>query len=315
MIRAGYRFIRLWVFFTLIGNLCLSAQESSTHVRCESGGCVTNSNVTLIGVTPAEVDGDPATVFSGQTFEVCYEVRGWNYININWFHGAEPVVGSALIPPDENTVVTKNQGVAQNWIWNSYCTTNCCDGAGDNTTYLHNNVCGPPATGAWLFGVDSGQTVCEGGFANDGETSNNWGDSGSGPFEFCIEIKADCGNMYNGYVDSSVGWNVYSDGDMGSWGYGQTSNNCGCEGGALECSIDLKVICPTIAAESPNEDFASGIEELENEALVYYQGGQLYFSNTLERNEILESKLYDLNGRLLQIHLKSIIYNANLIVF
>ncbi len=219
--------------------------NSSTFATCTSGGCVTSSTLELIGVEPGANPGDPATIIGGETFEMCYTVTGWNFININWFHGAEPVVGPGLIDPSATSNITTSQGVNQNWIWNSYCTINCCDSSGDNTTTTPNNVCGPPATGAWLFAVDSGQTICQGGSANDGETSNNWGDSGSSGFQFCLEVETDCTTVPGDpdIISSDVAWNVYSDSDMGTWGYGQASNNCGCEGGSEECSLDLDVIC------------------------------------------------------------------------
>ncbi len=229
--------------FVLLLSFSLQAQvNSSTFVSCSSGGCVTTSNITLIGVTPGANPGDPATILGGETFEVCYEVTGWNYVNINWFAGAEPVVGPGLIDPGPDSSISAS-GVNETWIWNSYCTTNCCDSSGDNSTNTPNNVCGPPNTGAWLFGVDSDSGVCQGGSANDGEFSNNRGDSGSGGFEFCIDIEADCGPLTTGVISSEIAWNVYSDSDMGTWGYGNATNNCGCEGGSEECSIDIDVIC------------------------------------------------------------------------
>lgn len=238
----------------LIFSICsfLSAQtNSSTYVSCTSGGCVTSSNITLNGVQPGVNPGDPASIQAGDILEVCYEVTGWNYININWFHGAQPHVSAGLVAPDASSNVSSSGG-NQNWIWASYCTVNCCSAM----------QCSPPATGDWLFGVDSDQVVCPSGAPNDGELSNNWGDSSSGPWEFCIDIETECGAITNGVISSDISWGVYSDKDMGSAGV-SIDGGCGCEGGAIECSIDVDVICcdvPDLLGDGPSGStiFTSG---------------------------------------------------------
>jgi len=44
----------------------------------------------------------------------------------------------------------------------------------------------------------------------------------------------------------------------------------------------------------------SGIEDLENAALVYFENGKLYFNDVLQSKEVLRADVYDLSGRLLQ---------------
>lgn len=237
--------------------MSLNAQSASVTSTCFSGGCVVASNITFNGVNPGTSPGAPPWIEDGEVFEVCYEVTGWNFLNSNWFHGAEPEVGAGLIQPDGNSNVTNISGDNETWIWSPYCTINCCDSSGDNTTTTPNNVCGPPSTGAWLFGVDSADGLCDGASPNDGELSNNTGDSGSGPWEFCLEIEATCGGITNGSIASEVLWKVYGDSDMGTWGYGNPSNNCACEGGAVECGANIDIVCcqvPELSGAGPNEN-------------------------------------------------------------
>jgi len=238
----------------------LVAQNTSTQVFCNTSGCAAASNVRLIGVEPGLNPGDPARIQSGETFEACFELTGWNYISINWFHGVQPYVGPGLLPPDGNSNITSIQGVNENWIWGSYGSASCLP---------PNNQCGPPSFGDWLFGVDSD---------GDGQMHNNSGDSGGSGFEFCLELETDCGSLGGlpGTIHTQVEWGTYGEYDMVC--VFSFDDICGCEGGGVVCGIPIDVICcdvPDVFTNSANDILTFGTSICAEDINGLYVNGDI----------------------------------------
>ncbi|MBS1647736.1 MAG: hypothetical protein JST67_10385, partial [Bacteroidetes bacterium] len=167
------------------GNFNLSAYAWQDCAECNTASSLT--------VTPLPVNG---MYQPGQTVQFCYQVTGWNIINVNWLHGVEVSFGSG---------------------WNAASLT-----AGTPP---------PPCSGSgqWLW-MPTGEVGVSGvnygpGFYfdldMDGDPSNNYGDDcntasiTASTWIFCVSLTV--GNTCNPGADLSVHFHTTSDGESGSW--------------------------------------------------------------------------------------------------
>jgi len=203
-------------------------------VQClGSSGCIVDSGITIVSgnVSPPAVPGDPYIVNGdGQVVELCYEITNYNQINGNRHHGTEVDLGpgwQALDPSSSTSDPGSGASGTGNWIWYEYI-NNCVTG-------FSCNVPSAPMFGWWY---DSADNLSCAGTANDGDASNNTGDDNPTniPLQYCLTLTTDCGGM-PAAISTAVGFRNHSDSETG------TNSNCGCESGALECSIPIEVIC------------------------------------------------------------------------
>jgi len=152
--------------------------------------------------------GEGNLYLPGQTVEVCYTITGWNNIQDNWLHGVQVELGAGWdqfsIQPD----YVESCNLAGQWIWlDSW--TSCNTG----------NTYGPG------FAYESSQGIGCGGFPNDFNPGNNWGDGGGpcttvpGGFperRFCWTMEVlSCQSTDD--MDLGIDITVLGDGESGSW--------------------------------------------------------------------------------------------------
>lgn len=137
----------------------------------------------------------------GTVVTLCVEMDGWNDVGVNWFEGFGLNLGAGWVnvnPTVYPTDCNSFAGTTDQWVWVNTVTSSATG-----------NSAGP----GFFFEGPSGPV--------DGDPGNDYGDMGTTcAWEFCVELTAS--NIPTDDLTISV--NVYSDGDMGSWG------NTGCVG-------------------------------------------------------------------------------------
>lgn len=142
---------------------------------------------------PPPVDGH---YVAGQSVLFCFTVEEWDPQNVNWLHGAVPILGAGWdttslapgLPPDECG------GVGGTWTF------------AESVTGTSSIAIGPQGPG-WFFDLD-----------NDGDAGNNLGDVCTGPWHFCFFARVkDSIDCVDG-SDLSVSVNTFSDSETGAWG-------------------------------------------------------------------------------------------------
>ena len=149
-------------------------------------------------VVPISINPQPSvngTYPPGTVVTVCAEMDGWDDVGINWFEGFGLNLGNGWInvtptvyPDDCNSFA----GTTDQWLW-----------VNNVTSSVTGNSAGP----GFFFEGPAGPV--------DGDPGNDYGDMGTTcVWQFCIELTSS--NIPTD--DLSLSINVYSDGDMGSWG-------------------------------------------------------------------------------------------------
>ena len=173
--------------------ILLSLLFSSLWSNSQCGGDI-QFNLSI----PPSADG---TYPPGTTVTLCCEMDGWNDVGVNWFEGfglnlgvGWTIVNPTIYPNDCNSFA----GTTDQWLWVNTVTS---------------SVTGNSAGPGFFFEGPAGPI--------DGDPGNDYGDLGTTCiWEFCVELTAS--NVPADDLSLSV--NIYSDGDMGSWG------NTGCVG-------------------------------------------------------------------------------------
>jgi gliding motility-associated-like protein len=173
--------------------ILLSLLFSSLWSNSQCGGDI-EFNLSI----PPSADG---TYPPGTTVTLCCEMDGWNDVGVNWFEGfglnlgvGWTIVNPTIYPNDCNSFA----GTTDQWLWVNTVTS---------------SVTGNSAGPGFFFEGPAGPV--------DGDPGNDYGDLGTTCiWEFCVELTAS--NVPADDLSLSV--NIYSDGDMGSWG------NTGCVG-------------------------------------------------------------------------------------
>ena len=142
---------------------------------------------------PPPVDGHYG---AGQTVFFCFTVEDWNEANVNWLHGAVPILGPGwdpnsleLGPPPDGCGL-----FAGTWL------------IADSVTGTSETNIGPQGPG-WFFDLD-----------NDGDAGNNFGDDCSGPWHFCFFATVKDSIACVDGTDLSVWVDTFGDSETGSWG-------------------------------------------------------------------------------------------------
>lgn len=229
----------LCLCLVLLLSLCflkpLSAQiATELYVPClGSSGCVADSEIYVVGgsVIDPGAPGQPGVIHGdGETIDICYRISTYVSLGANWHHGTEVETGPGWSPLSAGSATNGPGGGASgsgNWIWYDY-NDNCAAGP-----------CSSPGSNAWGWWYESGQNVQCNGSPFDGDASNNLGDAnntGLTQWEYCIEVVTDCGPV-TGEIDTQIDFVTWAHSESGS------GSTCGCEGGAVECTIPLKIVC------------------------------------------------------------------------
>ncbi len=142
---------------------------------------------------PPPVDGHYG---AGQTVFFCFTVEEWDQANVNWMHGAVPILGPGW---DVNSLEFGPPPDACGAIGGTWLLADSVTG----TSEINAGTQGP----GWFFDLD-----------NDGDAGNNFGDDCSGPWHFCffatVKDSIDCVDG----ADLSVWVDTFGDSETGSWG-------------------------------------------------------------------------------------------------
>lgn len=257
----------------------LSAQSNYVE-DCFSAGCSTHSKTSLLNIDGYTSDNTPF-VYSGNTFQTCFEVLNWGPIGISGMHGTVPKSGSGLSDATSISFNSINGATSTDWIWSEYCTESCCNpmGGGCCSNNTGSGYCSPPHGDDWGFFIDGDFLVVCSGSSNDSIPSNNGSLVVSPTAEFCIDVTADCGGLAVEEIDSEIFWEIYGDGESGPWGLGgEPNNSCFCESGSADCWIDIKVICcdpPTVQSNSANSILTSSNSSCNSDITDLFVNGDI----------------------------------------
>ena len=210
-------------------------------------------------VNPAPQNGGYAP---GTVVEYCVTFNNWNTTpGTNWLEGFDITVGAGWVPgsitPTQLPPNAGGNGSGGQWLWvpNQFNgNPNSAGGAG--------NQFGP----GFFFDLDT-----------DGSSVNDWGDFGTGPWDFCFEVTV--GNTPGASLSLQVA--PVSDGFAGSWA------NPGC-GGYYNFQISpgntvLGCLTPPVISLQSTQD-ASCNGAADGELSISVAGGAAPFSYTLNGN-------------------------------